>query len=334
MIFSKTISSRVLILLALLFFASSCNEDNEETNIPGVVSPSDRDGLSKVLVFPNGVNQKGNAPAPSTTDAPELEEDPGDIIAVPGSKVIIRAFVVSGDAAGFYVEVSGASSYFKVTPIDPVLEGGREQNISPYFMVEIPSTVLPGNFCLTYSIFDGQNRVSNKVEKCITIKAAGGEGSTFFSGKKLTAISTREVLTFEGVDEEKTIGETEITEIAVGVFCNGIPSNLNAQIENTIEYRDITFNSNGTYTQESSFTSRTLDMAKSGCEAVYKTETDIARETGFWIYDSATKELTLLQTTEEGTYDIQYMVSTEGSDIILTEYYTSEDYFATRYRPK
>lgn len=175
--------------------------DNGEEGLPSEVvegmavtdevDPTDADALAGVLVIPGSNSQSGSAPGPSTdADAPDVNGNQTSASVVSGNTLYLPFnFVTSSTSGtgygGCYVSVDGATSYWDIpsTTFNTDLDG---QIVIP---VNIPDVVGNGSFCLSYCIYDNNNRVSNVLSTCVTVEPiqtcpayeSGSDGLTIFS---------------------------------------------------------------------------------------------------------------------------------------------------------
>ncbi len=156
-----------LIAIALLLFVSSCNKDSGGVT---EVDPSDPDDVSRVLIIPGANSVDGQPPSPSSTPGtPTISNNQTSASVVSGNTLYLPFnFNSSNDGtggyAGCYVQVDGASSYFDIPEDNPTSSDGLV--VLP---VGIPDNITEGEFCLSYCIYDADNRVSNVLSTCITI---------------------------------------------------------------------------------------------------------------------------------------------------------------------
>lgn len=153
-----------LFALTILLLVS-CKKDDPLTE----VDPTDPDLLSTVLIIPGAERQDGQPPTPSTdSDAPSIFNNQTSASIVSGNTLFLpfnfeTASDGSGGYAGCYIQVDGASTYFDI----------REDNSSTdgllVLPVAVPDIVNEGEFCLSYCVYDSNDRVSNVLTTCINI---------------------------------------------------------------------------------------------------------------------------------------------------------------------
>ncbi len=156
-------------LLSVLF---GCSDDetliNEDEVLIDINNP---DVLTSSLNIEGATIVTGTPPASSTDfDAPVLD-DARDLFTFRGSELIVPIDEErQSDVAGVYIQVKGASEYFDVPSSSLGVTGGRvsfgrkskafrkQEDIALY--VGIPDNLSPGEFCVLYSVYDKESRVS------------------------------------------------------------------------------------------------------------------------------------------------------------------------------
>jgi hypothetical protein len=158
-----------ILMSSILFF--SCGGDDKD-GILKEVDPSDANALSQVLVMPDGVDQTtGNIPVPTTTpETPRVEAQTPEIVSSNGNTfVLVFSYEnVTGDLEGIYVQVAGANTHF-IVPVAP----GSNSSGQITLPIGIPTNVLEGAFSLNFSIYDGENHVSNVTTAAVDVLKLG-----------------------------------------------------------------------------------------------------------------------------------------------------------------
>lgn len=155
------------------------------------VDPTNSDALAAVLVIPGSSSQSGSAPSASTdAEAPEVGSNQTSATVVSGNTLYLPFnFETSANSGtgygGCYVAVDGASSYWDI----PASTSNTDLDGQIVIPVGIPTSVDNGSFCLSYCIYDNNNRVSNVLTTCVSIEPiqtcpayeSGSDGLTIFS---------------------------------------------------------------------------------------------------------------------------------------------------------
>jgi hypothetical protein len=137
-----------------------------------IIDPSDPDAVANVLVIP-GDEVNGTQPTGGTAaGAPVISNNSASASIVSGNTLYVPfIFETEADAGtgygGCYVEVDGASFYWDIPASPNTTASG-----SLVIPVGVPANVGNGEFCLTYSIYDNNNRISNTLTTCVTIGPA------------------------------------------------------------------------------------------------------------------------------------------------------------------
>jgi len=161
---------KVALMLSLVGCCLSCGSDGDDK--PGLIDPSDADALSEVIIMPSGTDQlTGTPPVPSVVpEAPEVETITPQITSSNGNTfVLVFSYSgVNGDLAGAYIQINGANTYFDI----PFGDGsGSSGQIS--LPIGIPTNVDEGEFDLDFSVYDGNDRVSEVVNANVGVLKLG-----------------------------------------------------------------------------------------------------------------------------------------------------------------
>lgn len=174
----------LILSISALILITSCGGDSDPA-APTEVDPSDADALTGVLVIPGSQNVSGQPPSPSTDlDAPNVSNNQTSATVVSDNTLYLPFnFESTSGYGGCYVQVDGASSYFDIP-------NGTSSNDGLLVVpVGIPASVQEGDFCLTYCIYDNNNRVSNLLTTCVTVGPVQ-ECPAFTSGSDGLTIAT------------------------------------------------------------------------------------------------------------------------------------------------
>lgn len=337
-----------LVLVVMIFGVAGCSTDDdptieeqpktEEPDEEDPVDIDDPDAASESVTFKNGTPTKveESFPEPSNDDsAPELFEEDHDEIAIAGTIISIPLHA-SAPFKGVYFQVKGTDYYYDIT-LDPADENARLSNKKSrlghtlrtkdegsYLLIETNSNLQSGSLCIKYAVYDENGRVSNAIEKCISIKAPGGENSSFLTANIWT-LESQEYFgtTYNGHPYEEIIiaGQTYIS--STPVWCPNVEEGVEFQEEYALVFADLTLQANGQSELifSESFKSINSDLYCETGKEEYETEIDGDKELGHWSYDDSKKELTLITQYEEygETYhDVTiYKITYEGGKLIL-----------------
>jgi hypothetical protein len=328
----------VLIMACLMVLASCKNEES-----PKLISVSDPNAVSQALEVNGGTYVLGSLPSPSVSEeAPILEDDFGgeQLLAIQGSKIIINASVVGGNAVtGFYVQVDGADGYFNVTSTSVTARLGsdrknifgkslRVQNEYPAFSITMPDNIGAGEFCITFSAYAG-GLVSNVIQQCITVSELGGANSGFLSANEWSLLKSEEL--WEGELYLNVIGVADVDSYETEIPCEG--GYIAVQVEDT--YKDIylyaKFAPGGVFSYEDQDYEKYFDYENStNCAAVYIENTIDDSAVGAWSYDHETGMVLFVYNDEwDGEVETvieQYEAEIVNGKLILLEQYNETDY--------
>lgn len=142
----------------------ACKKDNKIVTVTETVHDTintfipvngkvDPDALSAAISINNGTKTDGTFPAPSAdADAPALDTMYSRMYeVVEGGEMKIYPPNLKGNVAGYYVQITGAKSYFKVTTAEAPIT------------LTLPMDIKGDTFYVKYAAFDAQNRVSAAV---------------------------------------------------------------------------------------------------------------------------------------------------------------------------
>jgi hypothetical protein len=165
-------------LLLPLLCLTSCEKEVPDPIIPDpppptdqLVSPSNANALSQVLIMPQGTQRvNGQAPTSSGFNAPEVYTNNSTVLSSNGSTapIYFNYNNVQQNLGGCYVQVSGASSYFNIPYNSQSGSNGQLQ-----LPLGIPTNVDEGEFCINFSVYDINGRVSNQAYVCISVLRLG-----------------------------------------------------------------------------------------------------------------------------------------------------------------
>ena len=157
--------------LFLLIIAFGCDNPEPEP-AESLINPADANALSRVLIMPTGTQNAQGAPpvANSSAGNGQVNSQQNQVTSSNGSTVPLRFLYsnINGSLRGCYVRVAGANSYFNLPLTNQ--SGASGQLLVP---LGIPTNVDEGNFCVEFSVYDAQGRVSNVAQACVEVLRLG-----------------------------------------------------------------------------------------------------------------------------------------------------------------
>lgn len=168
----KTIQLCCILLFCLALVNTSCKKEDQEnlinTNNPNEIGPA--------LLFPAGsFQQTGPPPSPSVSFlAPTVESPLGTITSSNGGTVPFGFTYdnVNGNLGGCYVVVEGLDGVYWNIPY--TTNSGSAGSLQ--LPVGIPTNASEGTFCISFCVYDQQNRVSNIRQVCVEVLRLGTGG--------------------------------------------------------------------------------------------------------------------------------------------------------------
>lgn len=323
-----------IMLLASVFALTlfSCSNDDDGPVKDLTINIENPDAVSAGLTFVNGTATyiKGAPPAPSTNPAAPVlgNNNQEDAVGISGSNLALQFNETTGNTIkGVYLQVKDASGYYNIELTNSNsggrLFGGQKARVSKSARVQehdiillgLPANLAPGVFCVTYCVYDDQNRVSNPIEVCIEVKSFGGKNSEFLTANAWQLESYYFKITYGGftVEETRAVGEDYTDTYTTGLYCmDGSYYEVGVVEAERTNYVYATFLANGTLTIASSTYLKYMDGNASTCETgvVYIEDTDEGTGTGGWSYNDTSKELTTVSVDE---YEEEGEVVTETS---------------------
>lgn len=337
---SRALATNTFFLLTalVLFSCKKSGKDNEP--MPGI-NPTDGQAVSAAVKVWHSSRITGQSPTPSINPSrPELDPASNDqkIYAVAGRYAVIRPTLLSGNIAGYYLHIDGANDYFKIDYSLPAqrISNIRERKLAllrkkleatlqfrgmdstddgngildSTIVINIPSTIQPGTFCVTYYVYDSSGLVSDPVETCITVESFGGDATTanYLAGKwKLTA--SRDSL--PTAPWEPFIYEPEVQMQTF--FCNydssedryyasetcnsgSCPSFIDTVSYTKFDKLDLSFTAEGGLSEEYKFNFKNFGPGNNNCNELetYFDFTDEGYMLGAWSYNASTNKLILI----------------------------------------
>ncbi len=160
--------NKILFSLMLLFAVVACKKDDADQDKS--IKPSDAQRVAASITVRNSENQAGNLPAPGATIT--LFPFTAPIKTIAGKYAVIIPGFQAGSATGYFLQVKGASGYFKV---NATVSSG-------HIIIQLPENIETGSFTISVSAFDANNNASNIVDAVIEVVTPGGTGGDVFTG--------------------------------------------------------------------------------------------------------------------------------------------------------
>jgi hypothetical protein len=306
---------KLIFAFIVLLSISSCKKDNKEEK--SIINTSDPNAVTAAVKVWHGSLVTGQPPAPSNNNNVQLDASLNDeVVAIAGRYAIISPEVVAGDIAGYYLQINGAGSYFKVDFSKPRttnrvrtsrphskpglrLSTDSTNNADSAIVITIPDNIEPGEFCVTYCAYDAQGNVSNLVTTCVTITSFGGDATVSYLEGNWKLTGSKE----DGLPwEDAAIGDTTYSD---GYCVNGRPSYFcDSSICSDLRFINyigvyandvMNFGKTGALQYKSEGTDKYLLMDSSTCNNFkYESENYSYQMSGAWSYDNTAKKITLV----------------------------------------
>jgi hypothetical protein len=302
-----------IISVSLIAFYSCQKEPKEK--IDKVISSKDPATLSSSIKVWHGVRTQGNPPAEKGT-ALQLDNTlSGPLYAIAGRYAIIQPEVISGDVAGYNLQINGAPDYFKVDytkprntrQIKPRKTNGFLRvdsaggNLDSAIVIVLPANLhVPDTICMTYWAYDNAGNISNPIDVCVIISNLGTDAN----GAWLTG-TWKYTAEWDNSSPHDTIIYNRWTSMG-GYYCsNGMlqwsdyPTPGQPFLaSDSFFYRkaDLTYGSNGGLKYEVDDSWKTIDYQNATCSnVVFAPIQDEAEAlTGAWSYNSTTHKLVIV----------------------------------------
>lgn len=166
----KTINT--LLLLIIIGSLYSCRPNHHNPANDSLVNPGDPNALSQVVGMPPATTRiNGSMPAPTGgVQTPSITTLISNVLTSNGSTAPFLYTYTNAinNLGGFYVQVSGSSVYFNV-PYTGTSTSSGQINLP----LILPSNVDSGYFCLLFSVYDINGRVSNQTKVCASVIRLG-----------------------------------------------------------------------------------------------------------------------------------------------------------------
>jgi hypothetical protein len=337
---------------SMAFYA--CKKDND-SNTP-VVPPVDTiaaPAIDPVALATNvkigygGTRDSGNIPAASAdANAPVLDPLYNGITYYAISKryLVIYPNVTSGYVKGYYLQINGAKSHFKIdyTTAYGVRKakqhaGMRDDNGNgdSTIVFKLPEGLKGDTFSITYAAYDTLNRVSNPISAIVSIIASPTATDNDALMGEWNLVRTKDD-TDEDWDSSYFLGNSYDYYNYICTDNKLVQSNDEGSVSYSSykEYRFETFqfSANNASNYSDGYTGKELDLETSSCSNLVYTQINGStwdNYNGGYSYNAATKVLTSIR-DEDGTgtniYTVQYKVKElTASKLLMFEIRTNYD---------
>jgi hypothetical protein len=305
---------KLIFAFAVILSISSCKKDSkeEESNI----NTSDPNAVTAAVKVWHGSLVTGQPPAPSNNNNVQLDASVNDeVVAIAGRYAIISPEIVTGNIAGYYLQINGAGSYFKIDFSKPRttnrvrtnsshsrlalrLSGDSSNNADSAIVITIPDNIQPGEFCVTYCAYDAQGNVSNLVTTCVTVTSFGGDASvSYLEGNwKFTGSKDPDDI-WESINGNDTSYiDGYCVDGRPGYYCDSLDCSSLRFIDYIGTYNDVmTFGKTGALQYKSEGMEKNILIDSSSCSSLKYESSPFSEEiNGAWSYDGGTKKITLI----------------------------------------
>lgn len=296
-------------LLLLSFVAMSlfaCKDDKKDTPTPAI-DYKDPKVLSGALTIQSGTAVTGAMPAGNGANgAPVLNTDQNNEIihAITGRYVVVSPELMSGTFKGYYVQVTGADSHFKIE--FPAKAGGRKaanrmhsllraDGPDSLIVIKLPEGLNIDTFKIQYAAYDSSNVVSNVITAYVALlKPAGGADGAAFAG-------TWEHARYKNADDadwrNNFAPDTNWTTLGCRdtAIIFSVDGTRTINSISKVNKEQFAFNANGSFTFEYQDTYSYIDWTNSRCGNLkYKPDDYTSVAKGGWSYVAASKELVII----------------------------------------
>lgn len=359
----KFFNLNFLIVALLVVGLAGCGDDEPGKAVE--VDVSDGDAVSETLKFKNvtAVSKEGELPeASSDAGAPKLteDEDYDNLRSIAGAgfalDLDVDETIGTVDLKGMYLQVDGSSKYYDIS-LDAPSNGrqagfaqkrlsrsasaaSRVQEYIDDIVISLPEGMAAGKFCITFAVYDDQNRVSNHINACVEVLKSGGENSSFLTENVWELVYERynEYDNGEVYENIDSAGVTYSETWSVSLPCDSTWEEVSVDYERRYNM-SLTLSANGTISIDESYYEKYVDDQNSTCENItFIVDEGEYNAGGSWTYDSDSKTLTLViewefEDGESETQVVELQVEQDGDSLKLTEE-EGEEFYELVFQPK
>ncbi|MGL1888003.1 MAG: hypothetical protein OCD76_15925 [Reichenbachiella sp.] len=280
------------------------------------VDIDDPNQVTAAIQIDGASTEPGNPPSPTTSaGTPILYDDDTQVTTTQNGTTTIELDVQSGDVAGLYFQVEGATDYINI----PVSLAARKLEDSPSFELNLAEVFEPGEFCALVCAYNAEDQVSTPVSVCITIVELGGEESGYLVGSWKLLSEVEEDGTVYNVGDDYTSTESyycddnttkEFTETS---RTNSLIIDINAKGEIKINFNEY-------------YKGLDWDNTTSCDNLIFEEETEVEEMIGVWSYNNSTKILDLLVNDTDGEDEVITFLVKQDGDNLEFHWVGDEDY--------
>ena len=352
----------LLVLLATGLTLYACKKDDKTNTTtpppPDEVKPvntKDPQAMTAAIKVFYGTNTKGTLPAPTGTGAPVLKASNKTITTANGYYAVINPEITSGTVAGYYLQINGADSYFKID-YSKTRGARKAQTVSKHnegifrelgdnsdslIVIKLPENATLDTFCITYVAYDSLNHVSDPISDCIAIIPVGG------GTESAALVGTWSFTRSKYGDEDWTSDYYTPDTIYSGIRCD---NDTLAYCGGTSDCRtvisshywktklELVLAADGKLTNVYEDKSYRLDMHSSCTDPTYLDVSLSYNVYGVWSYNPTTKTLILILTGEDSanpeSYNVQSVQLSELSATKMVMYGANDPTYLTEYTKK
>jgi hypothetical protein len=348
--------SSIFIISIITFY--SCQKEPKE-KIDKVISSKDPQSVSSSIKVWHGIRTQGNPPAEKGSVLQLDNTLAGPLYAIAGRYAIIQPEVIAGDVAGYYLEINGASDYFKVDYTKPRNTGRQKPkktnsflrmdslggNLDSAIVIVLPANLhVPDTICMTYWAYDNSGNVSNPVDVCVIISSLGTDANgNWLNGTwKYTA-------QWDNSSAHDTIVYNKWTDYAWGgYYCNNgllqwsdvVVPGQSFLVTDSSFYRkaDLTYGINGGLKYEIDDSWKDIDYMNATCSNIVfrPVENEAEILTGAWSYNSATRKLIIVFEFDDAGIPVEEayefdVIKVNDKNVILVDNTDPSDPYYSRF---
>jgi hypothetical protein len=170
-------------------------------------------------------------------------------------------------------------------------------NLDSSIVIVIPSTIQPGQFCITYWAYDSSGLVSNGISACINVSSFGGDasltGTWHITGTTDDTTAGWEPL--HGAADTLWYSGVCINNKIVDTFTGGPANMVYPRYLHQINTANLSFALNGGIKYEFQTTEKDLNLLSSTCSNwIFNVTSNGDTITGAWSYTPATNSLVII----------------------------------------
>jgi len=313
-----------------------------DTTYTGQGPAIDPVALTAAVKVGNGTSATGQIPAPSANNAIVLASDGYDnrtYYAISNRYIAIYPHTSSGTVAGYYIQINGSGSHFKVTypevvpPPPPRLKAAIQgTNLRDYYsdsaiVIKLPAGLKGDTFSVKYAAFDKNNNVSNSLTAYVKI-------ITSPKASDVAAIAGKWRLVAEGNGTEWHAAQYGIDSVSYRFACiNGSLEVCYTQDCGNLyvsEYYgqtalDFTFGTDNRFSIYNEYVSKTLNAHASTCDGnlIYTDNSNSSSQIAGYAYNDSSKTISLIM-DNDGFVNGDHNLDSDISNLSVTTFKVKE----------